>query len=352
MKKGAMSIRVLIVDDSALARELLSEFLNRDPDLEVVGTARDPIVARNKIKKLRPDVLTLDVEMPRMDGITFLERLMRLRPMPVVMVSKFTQTGAETTLKALELGAVDFVAKPSGDLQAGLQDQAQLLCDKVKLAARAQVRRIGRVAEPLGDVDGQALDLSDRLIAIGSSTGGVEAVHVVLEQLPGNCPPVVLAQHMPGSFTGPFAARLNQLCMVTVKEADDREPLLAGHVYIAPGESHMRLERQQGSYICRLDDGPLAGGVRPSVDVLFNSVAECAMQQAIGVILTGMGRDGAEGLLAMREVGALTLGQDEASCVVYGMPRVAWEIGAVQRQLPLERIAGAILAHCGALQAG
>lgn len=328
------TVRVLIVDDSATIRGIIANTLSRDVEIEVVGSAGDPLEARELIKQLNPDVVTLDVEMPRMSGIDFLERIMRLRPMPVIMISTLTQAGAVISLQALELGAVDCIGKP--DFEG--------LADKVKAAARARIRPLSQrpaVAAPM-----QGYRPSSKLLAIGSSTGGVEALHTVLASFPENCPPTVITQHMPSTFTASFAARLDKLCMPKVQEATDGAPLLPGHVYLAPGGA-AHLEVMGGAQPrCHLTSGPTVNGHRPSVDVLFQSVCRAYGRRAVGVILTGMGRDGAEGLLAMRAAGASTIGQDEATCVVYGMPKVAFEIGAVQRQVPLGGIARAALESC------
>jgi two-component system chemotaxis response regulator CheB len=341
-------VRVLVVDDSAVIRQLLSMLLAEDPEIEVVGTAGDPLIARERIKALNPDVVTLDVEMPNMDGVTFLRKIMQLRPMPVVMVSSLTQAGAETTLEALEIGAVDFIAKPVNDVAAGLAEIAAELQTKVKSAARARVgmrhapapARAPRVARGPGN--------SDRIIAIGASTGGVEALKKVLVNLPAVCPPVVITQHMPPRFTAAFAERLNRECPMRVSEAVDGERIEANHAYIAPGSHHFELARAGGHYCVSLNEKPAVSGHRPSVDVLFHSVARVAGKAAIGVILTGMGKDGTEGLYAMRQAGASTLGQDEASSLIYGMPRVAFERGAVMRQHSLSNMADAILDACDA----
>lgn len=333
-------ISVLIVDDSATMRSLISAVLRRDPQINVVGTAADPLEARAKIKELNPDVITLDVEMPNMNGLEFLEKIMRLRPMPVVMVSTLTQAGTDVTLAALEIGAVDAVAKSAPGVPA--QEAFGDLAEKVKIAARSRVRPLE--ARAAGQVaTGYRAD-NQHILAIGSSTGGVEALLTILSQFPATCPATVVTQHMPASFTASFAARLDRASAATVAEATDGAPLAPGHIYIAPGGSH-HLEVHNGR--CRLTASDLVNGHRPSVDVLFHSVAR-QMRPMTGVILTGMGRDGAQGLLAMRQAGARTLGQDEASCVVYGMPRAAFEIGAVERQLPLSRLAPAILDLCAA----
>lgn len=333
-----MSISVLVVDDSALIREVLSRMLSRDGDIVVVGTATDPIDARAKIKALNPDVVTLDIEMPNMNGLAFLDRLMRLRPTPVVMVSTLTKKGASETLLALELGAVDFVAKPSADFEGGIEAFGAGLRDKIRAAAKSDVRsRVDRADVPNVAVRTAAAP-SGALIAIGASTGGVEAIRAVLTQLPLDCPPIVIAQHMPAGFTSRFAARLDELCAIKVVEAEDRMPLVAGHAYVARGDYHLRVERSSGQLKCRLGQENPESGHRPSVDVLFASVAHAVGPFAVGVILTGMGRDGARGLKLMREAGAYTIGQSQASSLVYGMPRVAFEEGAVIEQARVEAI--------------
>jgi two-component system chemotaxis response regulator CheB len=335
-------IRALIVDDSATMRSLIRATLESDPEIEVVGEAADPLQARSAIKALNPDVITLDVEMPNMSGLEFLERIMRLRPMPVVMVSTLTSQGAEATLNALELGAVDCVAKPA---TAGLL-AFQELADKVKAAATARVRPLGQglARPPATPVLRPRFTSNGKLVAIGSSTGGVEALITLLANFPENCPPTVITQHMPATFTRSFADRLNRLSAPHVAEAVDGEVLAPGRVYLAPGgATHLQVIGST-TLRCKLLSADLVNGHRPSVDVLFTSVAQAAKAQAVGVILTGMGRDGAAGLLAMQDAGAATLGQNEASCVVYGMPKAAMELGAVQRQLPLERLASHILA--------
>jgi two-component system chemotaxis response regulator CheB len=332
--------RVLVVDDSATMRGLITLALRRDPEIEVVGGAADPMQARAAIKALNPDVITLDVEMPGMSGIEFLEKLMRLRPTPVVMVSTLTQKGASATLEALALGAIDCVGKPSGaDLAQGFSD----LAAKVKAAAKARVRpnSTAPAAPVRADFRGNGM-----LVAIGASTGGVEALLTLLGSFPKNCPATVITQHMPPNFTRTFAERLNRVCQPEVVEAYDGAPVEAGKVYIARGGSaHLTLAGRDGS-ICRLMEDPLINGHRPSVDVLFRSVATTRRDRAVGVILTGMGKDGAEGLLAMRQAGARTLGQDEASCVVYGMPKAAQTIGAVEREASITALAGLVLDAC------
>lgn len=347
-------IRVLTVDDSALMRQVLATLLAKDPEIQVIGSAPDPYIAREKIKALNPDVLTLDVEMPKMDGITFLEKLMRGHPMPVVMVSSLTEAGCQTTLRALELGAVDFITKPKIDLREGMEDIAQDLIAKVKAAAAANMKRlIGEkrtVSSVAATVSGQAssyamIKTTDTIIAIGSSTGGTEAVKDLLETLPPNTPPILITQHMPERFTKTWADRLNSLCRISVKEAQDGDSVLSGHALVAPGGYHMTLERSGARYTVRINQDPPVNRHRPSVDVMFASVARYAGANAVGVILTGMGNDGAKEMLTMKQAGAFTIAQDEASCVVFGMPKEAIKAGAVEKVLPLNDIAGAVLAH-------
>jgi two-component system chemotaxis response regulator CheB len=328
--------RVLVVDDSPVMRQLIGAALRADPELEVVGEAGDPLQAREAIKALNPDVITLDVEMPNMNGIDFLERIMRLRPMPVVMVSTLTARGTEASLAALELGAVDCIEKPRGSDADGFRQ----IAEKVKMAARAKVR--GRDAVRPEPACSGLFTPSDRVVAIGSSTGGVEALLGIAERLPANCAPTVIAQHMPATITKSIAERLNKACAAIVTEARDGDALLPGRVYLAPGgDFHLEVEGAR-HLRCKVTRGDPVSGHCPSVDVLFNSVARSAKDRAVGVILTGMGRDGARGLLAMRQAGARTLGQDEHTCVVYGMPKAAFELGAVERQLPLEKLGPAI----------
>jgi len=334
-------VRVLVVDDSASMRVALNRILSADPEIEVVGLAPEPHAARGMIKELNPDVVTLDVEMPGMDGLSFLEKIMRLRPMPVVMCSTLTARGTEVTIEALRLGAVDCIAKPNGNPLEIARD-AELLRKTVKSAARSRVRQGGPAASVRPAASGSKFRNS--LIAIGSSTGGVEALFSVIAALPTDCPPVLIVQHMPAGFTKGFAARLDSVCAVNVVEAQDGTPIESGTVYIAPGgERHMELS--PGQMRIRLRAADLVGGHRPSVDVLFRSVVRLG-GSAVGVILTGMGADGAEGLLAMRRAGARTLGQNQETCVVYGMPRAAFELGAVEHQLSLSAMPEAILAAC------
>lgn len=337
-----MAIRVLIVDDSATARAVLRDILENDPDIEVVGSASDAYVARDKIVELRPDVICLDVEMPRMDGITFLRRLMHYVPIPVVMVSSLTQNGAKTTLEALEAGAVDFVPKPHSHIYDGKDEMRDELLTKIKMASRVRVHQ--RALQSIRQANTTSLaETTNKILAIGASTGGTEALKEVLMGLPRNAPGTVIVQHMPANFTAPFADRLNALCAMEVREARNGDSITPGVVLIAPGDYHMVVRRSGARYYVEIGSGDKVSGHRPSADVLLNSVAKIAGANAIGVILTGMGGDGARGLLAMRNAGARTIGQDEASCIVYGMPKVAYELGAVERQLPLSKIAEGIV---------
>ena len=347
-------VRVLVVDDSALVRKLLSTMLASDPAIEVVGTAADPLIAREKIKQLNPDVLTLDVEMPRMDGLTFLENLMRLRPMPVVMVSSLTQQGAEVTLRALELGAVDFFTKPGHDLASTFADGTLEICTKVKLAARARPRA-RTVVQKLAVAPRLSADAvlprvqtagtrgGSPIIAIGASTGGTEAIRVVLEAMPPDAPPIVITQHIPAMFSGPFAKRMDACSAMRVCEAHDGQPIQQGHAYIAPGSQHLLVMWDGAKHVCRLHDGPAVNRHKPSVDVLFRSMAASAGTAAVAALLTGMGDDGARGLLELHQTGARTLVQDEDSSVVWGMPGAAWKLGAATEMLPLDQIAARLL---------
>jgi len=338
-----MTLRVLVIDDSALVRQVLTELLDDAPDIEVVGVARDPFDAREKIKSLNPDVLTLDVEMPRMDGLTFLENLMRLRPMPVVMVSSLTERGADITLRALELGAIDFVTKPDVGVADGLRAYADTLCDKVREAsqARPQQRTAGRRMREV--TVARAYRTTDQLICIGSSTGGTEALRCVLERMPPDAPAVVMAQHIPVAFSESLARRLDSASAMRVCQARDGQQITPGHAYLAPGNQHLRVVRSGARLICRLGDDDPVNGHRPSVDVLFRSVTEACGRNAVGVMLTGMGADGAAAMLELHQAGARTLAQDEATSVVWGMPGAAVRLGAVDRIVPIESIAQAAL---------
>jgi two-component system chemotaxis response regulator CheB len=339
--------RVVVVDDSALVRGLLAEIIGRQPDMQCVGAASDPLVAREMIRNLDPDVITLDVEMPRMDGLDFLERLMRLRPMPVVMVSTLTERGADVTLRALELGAVDFVAKPRIGVADGLRQLGQDITDKIRTAARARVRRLATAPAPAADAPLPAAVpaasigrlSTEKIVFIGASTGGTEATRELLAALPADAPALLITQHMPAGFTKNYAARLDGLCRIRVKEASDGERVLPGHAYIAPGGLHLWVERSGANYVARVHDGEPVNRHKPSVEVLFRSAARVAGPNALGVMLTGMGADGARAMREMRDAGAWNVCQDEASCVVFGMPREAIAQGAVHEVLPLARIA-------------
>ena len=362
--------KVLVIDDSALIRNILSKIVNAQSDMVTVGAAPDPLVAREMIKELDPDVLTLDIEMPKMDGLEFLEKLMRLRPMPVVMVSTLTERGAEATMRALELGAVDFVAKPKLDIQKGMAEYAQEITDKIRIAARARLR-IARMhnttSHPvMGDATGASLQAeagtgsveraplqgaglssTEKLILIGASTGGTEAIREVLMGMPPDSPGVLITQHMPAGFTKSFAERLNKCCALAVKEAEDGERVLSGHAYIAPGSHHLVLRKSGANYLTVLSDGPPVNRHRPSVEVLFKSGAQVAGPNVVGVMLTGMGRDGALAMREMRDAGAWNVVQDEASCVVFGMPREAIAAGAANEVVPLKDIAARVRAQLG-----
>jgi two-component system chemotaxis response regulator CheB len=354
----AAKVRVLIIDDSAYVREIMTEILRADSGIDVVGCASDAHVAREMIRQLNPDVLTLDVEMPRMDGLTFLRNLMRLRPMPVVMVSSLTERGAEVTLEALALGAVDFLPKPHLDLGTTLRDYAAELVGKVKAAAFADVRPRGAghcAASAVAAIAVKAprpqaaVSTTNLIVAIGASAGGTEAIRELLSGLPADAPGTVITQHIPKAFSAPFARRLNESSAMCVKEAEDGQQILAGHAYVAPGDSHLRVERYGARYLCRLDQGPTVNRHRPSVDVMFQSVALATGARSIGILLTGMGRDGAQGLLEMRAAGSHTIAQDEASSVVWGMPGEAVAVGAAQLVLPLPAIAARLMALVAAM---
>jgi len=341
----AKKIRVLIVEDSALMRQLLTAIFQEDPTFEVVATAADPLIARQKIKALQPDVLTLDVEMPNMDGITFLEKLMRLHPMPVVMISSLTQRNAEATLRALELGAVDFVTKPANGIRDHFNELADEIRTKVRMAAMARVRVAiaePAVPAPIAPPLITRKTTNEGIIAIGASAGGTQAIMAILRQLPANMPGIAIVQHMPPKFTALFAEHLNRSSALDVREAMDGEKLCPGMARVAPGGRQMELKREHGSVVLRVYDGPAVNLHRPSVDVLFHSVAQMAAAKTMGVLLTGMGSDGAHGLKAMRTADALTLAQDEASSVIFGMPDQAIRLGAACEVLALDRIAARI----------
>ena len=350
-------IRVIVVDDSALVRSLLSEIINRQRDMECIGTANDPLVAREMIRELNPDVITLDVEMPRMDGLDFLGRLMRLRPMPVLMISTLTERGAEVTMKALELGAVDFVAKPRVGLASGINELAAQIVDKIRVAAAAHVSRAparqpaaaaaaaggGAAGTPAASATPLGRLSTEKLICIGASTGGTEAIKEVLVQMPADSPAIVITQHMPPGFTTSFAARLNGLCQITVKEASNGERILPGHAYIAPGGTQFHVARSGANYVAVVDDGPPVNRHKPSVEVLFKSAAAVVGRNAFGIMLTGMGNDGAAAMREMKDAGSYNYVQDEATCIVFGMPREAIAHGAADEVLPLTQIAPALI---------
>ncbi|KGF82357.1 chemotaxis protein [Massilia sp. JS1662] len=343
-------IKVVIVDDSALIRSVMTEIVNSQPDMEVVGVAPDPLVARELIKRTNPDVLTLDVEMPKMDGLDFLEKLMRLRPMPVLMVSSLTERGSEITMRALELGAVDFVTKPKISIQSGMREYTELIADKIRGASRARIKprtlqsATAGATTPLPQLR-SPLTSSEKLIIIGASTGGTEAIREFLMQMPSDCPGILIAQHMPEGFTSSFARRLDSLCKISVVESAGNERVLPGHAYIAPGHSHLLLTRSGANYMTKIEQSEPVNRHRPSVDVLFRSAAQAAGKNAVGVILTGMGKDGAQGMLEMRNAGAYNFAQDEASCVVFGMPREAIAIGAAHEVAALSALPGLVLGH-------
>ncbi|MCW5654258.1 chemotaxis response regulator protein-glutamate methylesterase [Hydrogenophaga sp.] len=357
-------ISVVVVDDSALVRSLLSEIINRQPDMTCVGAASDPLVAREMIRERNPDVITLDVEMPRMDGLEFLSRLMRLRPMPVVMVSTLTEQGAEITLRALEMGAVDFVAKPRIGVSSGLSELAGDIVDKIRTAAGAHVRRLppATATAPTSAGAGTATPeparpalprlATEKVVCIGASTGGTEAIREVLVPLPADAPAIVITQHMPPGFTSSFANRLNSLCRIHVQEARDGERILPGHAYIAPGGRHLRIDRSGSNYVAVVEDTEPVNRHRPSVEVLFRSAARVLGPNALGIMLTGMGADGAAAMREMKDAGSYNYVQDEASCVVFGMPRMAIQHGAAHEVLPLTQIAPALLARLAATPSG
>jgi two-component system chemotaxis response regulator CheB len=350
-------IRVVVVDDSALVRSLLAEIINRQPDMECVGTANDPLIAREMIRELNPDVITLDIEMPKMDGIDFLGRLMRLRPMPVVMISTLTERGAEITMRALELGAVDFVAKPRIGLADGIKELANQIVEKVRIAASAHIRRLaspppGTSSAGAGGTSTSASTLlgrvsTEKLIFIGASTGGTEAVKEILMRLPADSPGIVITQHMPPGFTTSFAARLDSLCQINVQEAVNGGRVLPGHAYIAPGGKQFRVSRSGANYICVVEDSEPVNRHKPSVEVLFRSAAQVVGRNAFGIMLTGMGNDGAKAMKEMKDAGSYNYVQDEASCIVFGMPREAILHGAADEVLPLTAIAPALLNKLG-----
>lgn len=340
-------IKVLVVDDSAIIRNFLTKELNKDPEIEVVGSATDPYIARDKVVQLKPDVITLDVEMPRMDGLTFLKKLMKFYPLPVIMVSAYTEAGCDTTLNALEFGAVDVMLKPQMDQKDRMAELSIQLIDKVKAAARVKIGKgagdAKKKAETSSVLSQGLVKSTDKVIAIGASTGGTEALKEVLVRMPKNAPGIMIVQHMPENFTAAFAQRLNSQCTIEVKEAKNGDTLRSGMALLARGNEHLLLKKSGSRFYAEVKHAPLVCRHRPSVEVLFNSVAKCAEKKSIGVILTGMGHDGAQGLLNMRQAGAKTVAQDESSCVVFGMPKEAIKLNAAEKIVPLKNIAETIL---------
>ena len=336
-----MPIKVLVIDDSALIRGLLSEIIHQTPDLELVGAAPDAYVAKDMVMKLQPDVITLDIEMPKVDGLTFLDKLMKARPTPVIMISTLTEKGADATIRSMELGAVDFIAKPKLNVVSGIAEYQQEIVDKIRMAAKTKPKKrmaTGPAAHPIPiHYSG-----TETIVGIGASTGGTEAIRQVLERLSPSFPATVITQHMPVNFTKSFAQRLNGLCKINVHEAKDGERLLPGNAYIAPGDKHMEIVRSGADYRVRLNDGPLVSGHKPAVDVMFASLAKVVGKNAVATLLTGMGKDGAEGLLALHHAGAITMVQDEASSVVWGMPKAAFERGATKHVIPLDKMSQAL----------
>ncbi len=336
-----MSIKVLVVDDSALIRSLLGEIIHQTPGLELVGAAPDAYVAKDMVMKLKPDVITLDIEMPKVDGLTFLDRLMKARPTPVLMISTLTQKGADATIKSMELGAIDFIAKPKVDVTNSMGQYQQEIVEKIKIAAAAKPKK-----RAPGTSLTNAIPINysgtETIVGIGASTGGTEAIRQVLSQLSPAFPATVITQHMPVAFTKSFADRLDSICKMKVQEVQGGERLLPGNVYIAPGDKHLEIIRSGADYRARLFDGPLVSGHKPAVDVMFESLAKVVGKNAVATLLTGMGKDGAKGLLSLHKAGAITMAQDEASCVVFGMPRAAFELGATKHIIPLDKMSQAL----------
>ncbi|MFC3122663.1 protein-glutamate methylesterase/protein-glutamine glutaminase [Agaribacter flavus] len=346
-----MPIRVLVIDDSALIRSLLSEIISHDPELELVGAAPDAYVAKDMVVQLKPDVITLDIEMPKVDGLTFLDRLMKAKPTPVLMISTLTEKGAEATIRSLELGAIDFIPKPKIDVAKGMGEYQAEIVSKIKLAARSKPRRFNpeKCSSKVTPIQYKGTEI---IVGIGASTGGTEAIKEVLMGLSPAFPATVITQHMPPNFTKSFAKRLDGMCKVKVKEAEDNERLLPGNVYIAPGDKHLEVMRHGADYRTKLNDGPLVSGHKPAVDVMFASLAKTVGKNTVATILTGMGRDGAQGLLALKQAGATTMAQDEASSVVFGMPKVAIELGATANIIPLEKMSAALTKAIESVGAG
>ncbi|MFT4940531.1 MAG: two-component system chemotaxis response regulator CheB [Paraglaciecola sp.] len=345
-----MPIKVLIVDDSALIRSLLGEIVNSEKDMYLVGAAPDAYAARDFVNRFSPDVITLDIEMPKVDGLTFLEKLMKAHPTPVLMISTLTERGANATLRALELGAIDYIAKPKLGIAQGIEEYRQLIADKIRIAAQAKVKALAK--PKFANTSKLNYSGTEKIIAVGASTGGTEAIKEFLMQLPSNSPAVVITQHMPPGFTTSYAKRLNTLCKLNVTEAQGGERILPGNAYLAPGSFHLLIERSGADYRLRLSDSALVSGHKPSVDVMFNSLAKCAAQNTVAVILTGMGKDGAAGMFSLHQHGAYTLAQDEASCVVYGMPKEAINLGGVDTVLSLNAMAPAVVKYLQSVNAG
>lgn len=345
-----MTIKVLVVDDSALIRSLLSEIVNSQEDLQLVGTAQDAYVAKEMVNRFSPDVITLDIEMPKVNGLTFLDKLMRARPTPVIMISTLTEQGADATVRAMELGAVDFIPKPKIGVAQGIEEYQELIIEKIRLAANANIIK----KKPAQNKDPLTVNVlgTEKIIAIGASTGGTEAIKEFMMQLPSNSPAVVISQHMPAGFTTSYAQRLDSLCKVNVIEAKGGERILPGHAYLAPGNFHLVVERCGSDYRLRLSDSTMVSGHRPSVDVMFNSLAKCAAQNTVAVIMTGMGKDGAAGMYSLHQNGAYTFAQDEESCVVFGMPKEAINLGGVNEVLPLDELATAVVNRLQKINAG
>lgn len=334
-------IKVLVVDDSALIRSLLGEIIHQAPGMQLVGAAPDAFMAKDMVMDLKPDVITLDIEMPKVDGLTFLDRLMKARPTPVLMISTLTEKGADATIKSLELGAIDFIAKPKIDVARSLNNYEQEIVEKIRIAAKSTPRAQLNISKTSASIP-ISYQGTETVVAIGASTGGTEAIREVLQQLSPAFPATIVTQHMPPTFTKSFAQRLNSLCAISVKEAEDGERILPGNVYIAPGDKHLTLIRHGADYRIKLDDGPLVCGHKPSVDVMFASLAKTVGKNAVAAVLTGMGKDGAKGLVALRDAGALTMAQDEASSVVYGMPKAAVDLGGTKHVFPLDKMSKAL----------
>ncbi|MBU2979684.1 chemotaxis response regulator protein-glutamate methylesterase [Alteromonas sp. C1M14] len=345
-----MTIKVLVVDDSALIRSLLGEIINHEPDMTLVGAAPDAYVAKKMVQDFSPDVITLDIEMPKVDGLRFLGVLMKARPTPVIMISTLTESGADATMRSLELGAVDFIPKPKLGVVQGIEDYRHLILTKIRTAARSKVRQ--PQSQPTQVTSNLNYSGTEKIIAIGASTGGTEAIKSIVQSLPANAPATVITQHMPPGYTSTFAQRLNACSKLKIVEAKGNERLLPGHGYLAPGDRHMLIVRSGADYRIQLNDGERVSGHRPSVDVMFHSLAQTAGNNVVACLLTGMGKDGAEGLLSLKNLGAYTLCQNENTCVVFGMPKAAIALGAATKVLPLENIAQSMVSQLQKMQAG